>query len=215
MYLPYGLHMSVYAGYPEPLPVEERVLYRLDEHPTSGTPMVLVQSQGEPDWVPLESEAGYLLCAAQCKAIDLQPREGDRYAFRLRANPTVKKATHEREPETREGYVAIARAARERGQRLPGSNGIRLGLTREDDQRAWLARQGERHGFSLERLDVFAEGLQRATRSDGGRMSHLAVRYEGLLRVTDAAGLTVALREGIGSAKAFGYGLLSLAPAAG
>jgi len=39
------------------------------------------------------------------------------------------------------------------------------------------------------------------------------VRYEGLLQVTDPHLLVEAVRAGIGSAKGFGFGLLSLAPA--
>ena len=215
---PYGLHVSVYGGYPQPLPPDERVLYRLDLHPSSGAPMLLVQSQGEPDWSPLEREPGYLLCPAQCKAVELMLREGQVYGFRLRANPTVKKATRAPEPVQTPGYLAAARDRRARGEAEPGRNGVRLGLSREEEQRAWLERQGERHGFALVRLDVYPEGVQRMVwpagrGADGRGMSHLAVRYEGLLRVTDAVGTAAALREGIGSAKAFGFGLLSLGPA--
>jgi CRISPR system Cascade subunit CasE len=36
------------------------------------------------------------------------------------------------------------------------------------------------------------------------------VRFDGVLRVTDAARLVEAVRSGIGPAKAFGFGLLSL-----
>lgn len=38
------------------------------------------------------------------------------------------------------------------------------------------------------------------------------VRFDGVLRVTDVEVLLDALRGGIGPAKAFGFGLLSLAP---
>lgn len=42
----------------------------------------------------------------------------------------------------------------------------------------------------------------------------LAVRFDGLLEVTDPGKFLETLRAGIGSAKGFGFGLLSLAPAA-
>ncbi|MGI6156807.1 MAG: type I-E CRISPR-associated protein Cas6/Cse3/CasE, partial [Enterococcus lemanii] len=48
----------------------------------------------------------------------------------------------------------------------------------------------------------------------GRRLSHLAVRYDGLLRVRSSEVFGEALAAGIGSAKGFGFGLLSLAPAA-
>jgi CRISPR system Cascade subunit CasE len=44
-------------------------------------------------------------------------------------------------------------------------------------------------------------------------LTHHAVRFDGLLVVTDPERLRHALRAGIGSAKGFGFGLLSLARA--
>ena len=38
------------------------------------------------------------------------------------------------------------------------------------------------------------------------------VRFDGVLQVTDVGALVEAVRGGIGPAKAFGFGLLSLAP---
>jgi len=46
---------------------------------------------------------------------------------------------------------------------------------------------------------------------DGARQFHLAVQFDGRLRVTDPGALKEAVRSGIGSAKAYGFGLLSLA----
>lgn len=40
---------------------------------------------------------------------------------------------------------------------------------------------------------------------------HFGVRFDGLLCVTDPETLVEAVRQGIGPAKAFGFGLLSLA----
>ena len=42
----------------------------------------------------------------------------------------------------------------------------------------------------------------------------LAVQFDGVLQVTDPDKLVAAVETGIGSAKGFGFGLLSLAPAA-
>ncbi len=210
---PYELHRSVCAAFPDTLPPEERVLYRVDEHPRSGTPMLLVQSQGEPDWSGADASAGYLLCRSECKPVMLALAPGQRYVFRLRANPTVKKATHDPEPGAHTGWVAEARARRAGGERAPGDNGVRLGLIHEEDQRAWLDRQAERCGFGVQACTVVPEGLRHAQRPGGRRMSHLAVRYEGVLQVLDAGRFADAVRQGIGPARAFGFGLLSLAPA--
>ena len=42
-------------------------------------------------------------------------------------------------------------------------------------------------------------------------MTHQAVRFEGVLQVVDPVAFQQTLRCGIGSAKGFGFGLLSLA----
>ena len=43
------------------------------------------------------------------------------------------------------------------------------------------------------------------------KMAHLAVRFEGVLQVVDPVAFQQTLRRGIGSAKGFGFGLLSIA----
>lgn len=220
---PYELHRSVLRAFPEVLPADERVLFRVDVAPQSGLPSLLVQSQHAPDWHWAQEERGYLLAGTrpEVKQVELSLADGQLLAFRLRANPTVKKATHQREPSATPGYVAEAKRLRAQGEpAAPGHNGIRLGLAREEDQRAWLQRQGERCGFAIERLLIIPEGLQTGLRpvadAEAGakprRMAHLAVRFEGLLRVTNAGLLQEAVRSGIGSAKGFGFGLLSLGP---
>lgn len=194
---PYELHRSVLHAFPEALPPEERVLFRVDTPRPTGSPSLLVQSQTEPDWRWADELANYLLCPAQRKRIELELRSGQMLAFRLRANPTVKKKSHQ-------------------DDRPTPANGVRLGLLREEEQRAWLERKGEQHGFSVLRAVVAPEAMQTAyQRRDGQaprRLAHVAVRYDGLLRVTDAVLLHEAVRGGIGSAKAFGFGLLSLGP---
>ena len=195
---PYELHRSVLSAFPETLPPSERVLFRVDTPRTSGSPAVLVQSQTEPDWRWADEVPGYLLCPAQCKPIELALHPGQILSFRLRANPTVKKKSHQ-------------------DHREVPTNGVRLGLVREEDQRAWLDRKGELHGFRVMRAMVMPEAMQTALQPRQGealrRLTHVAVRYEGLLQVTDADLLQETMRGGIGSAKAFGFGLLSLGPA--
>jgi CRISPR system Cascade subunit CasE len=54
---------------------------------------------------------------------------------------------------------------------------------------------------------------KRSERSAQGGQTHVPVLFEGVLRVNDPAKLIEAVRNGIGSAKGYGFGLLSLAPA--
>ena len=193
---PYEMHRSLMKAFPPDLaPGEERVLFRVDEHPHLGLTL-LVQSWDVPDWSWLAEEGarGYLLPVAEpnpaVKPFDLHPVAGQTLAFRLRANPTVKTK--------REGRP------------------VRNGLFDETTQQAWLVRKAETGGFRILSVNSVAEG------KIGGGMKHddtthkltlLAVRFDGVLQVTDPERLIAAVETGIGSAKGFGFGLLSLAPA--
>jgi CRISPR system Cascade subunit CasE len=98
-------------------------------------------------------------------------------------------------------------------------------LSREEDQLAWLARKGEQGGFRLIGVDVQPElpdtRVSTAEKVRGRRPAHDdtapmplrfgAVVFEGRLEVTDRATFLGTLRNGIGSGKAFGFGLLSVA----
>ena len=120
--------------------------------------------------------------------------------FRLRANVTRK-----------------IRTKSEGGQ---SSNGARVPL-RDDAQRlAWLVRKGAAAGFVLVTdvtdvgqpdVVIIDEGKSQGRR-DGKRLVFEGVRFDGRLRVTDPHRFIEALRAGIGPAKAYGYGLLSIAP---
>jgi CRISPR system Cascade subunit CasE len=110
----------------------------------------------------------------------------DRFRFLLRANPTVK---HE---------------------------GKRNGLLDGDQQRAWLLRKASQAGFavdpdSLVVLAVRPRVSRRSRQIDPEPHTHLAVDFSGLLCVTAPAAFREAFIRGIGPAKAYGFGLLSLA----
>jgi CRISPR system Cascade subunit CasE len=145
-----------------------------------------------------------------------QPRleAGQRLRFRLRASPTKR--------------VALPREDPKRGHQ-------RRGLLTRLEQAGWLARQGERCGFALcgppaGWFDAFGgaepdvavqitalghlKGHKPPSEAGGAcTVTHLAVDFDGLLRVTDPAALAAAVAAGIGPGKGFGLGLLSLARA--
>jgi CRISPR system Cascade subunit CasE len=194
---PYDLHRTLtfaWADEGEPLPQTERVLWRLD---TEQPPTLLVQSVGAPDWGRLMARhPGYLetfkvteLGAARLDAVS---RPEGRYRFRLRANPTVTKRPEGDGP------------AREQKPK-------RYGLYSAEAQAQWLVAQGERCGFLPERFEITYSERFRA-RKGNGHVILSAATFEGELRVMDSARLQAALRDGLGHAKAFGLGLLSLAP---
>jgi CRISPR system Cascade subunit CasE len=92
-------------------------------------------------------------------------------------------------------------------------------LRREEDQLGWLRRKGEQGGFEV--LGVRVQGQEKEQgrrRRHGGEESSLtlaAVLFDGHLRITDAEKFFhYSLRRGLGPGKAYGLGLLSLAPPA-
>jgi CRISPR system Cascade subunit CasE len=86
----------------------------------------------------------------------------------------------------------------------------RVGLYKPEEQLAWLARKGEAHGFQV----VSAVPNRQPEMKDRQHLlEFLGVQFDGLLTVTAPEQLAESVINGIGSAKAFGCGLLSLAPA--
>lgn len=171
-----------------------RCLFRLDETKQHGQ-VILVQSRVAPDWERLVTErSGYLIAMPQVKEWEPKLSEGARLTFRLRANPTVKRE----------------------GKRLP--------LLKEEEQLQWLARQAQSHGFLLPSLvtkqggelpqaHLAVEPPQQHRTAGGKTTTHHAVLFEGVLTVTDPVLFAEALAAGIGAAKGFGFGLLSVARA--
>lgn len=203
---PYQLHSTLCRAFspPDKKCPEGEFLWRLEpETDPAGCPRILVQSKTLPDWAGVGVQ-GWLSNADS--AIDLKDRlkldslkVGQRFRFRLRANPCV----------TRDGK--------------------RLGLLRTDEQEAWLERKGKQHGFALpqlasfdfsetpqERIDVriSQEQMLRGKQHTGNGIRIYSVLYDGILMVTEPDNFRVALQTGIGHGKAMGLGLLSVAPIA-
>lgn len=195
---PYQLHRTIMRAFPEKLPSDERVLFRLDEMDAGRSLVLLVQSAEKPNWKHLEvQEKDYLLPEEvepnpAIKQFDLRLHAGQQLRFRLRANPTVKK--------DREG--------KKQGRRVP--------LLREEDQLAWLQRKLKQSGAALLDARVVRE-QKRVAQVHRPELIHKAslsaVRFEGILQVEAPEILEQAIRLGIGSAKGLGFGLLSVAPA--
>lgn len=203
-----AMHRTLMAAFPQvrdaaPARAELRVLYRLETDPNAGIPVILVQSGATPQWSALPS--GYLDGAPSgrnnpdCKELDpllAALKSGMSLRFRLRANPTKKVATKTGED----------------GRRR---NGARADLRDEDDQRAWLHRKGQQHGFAVLGVRLADEPLQtggRRGQDDAHRVAVAPVLYNGILRVTDVTLFREALENGVGPGKAYGCGLLSIAP---
>ncbi len=89
--------------------------------------------------------------------------------------------------------------------------GKRLGLYREEEQRRWIEERLKDRGAEL--LSVLISQREKRRFTKNGQTVTLAVaRFDGVLRVTDPERLRQAIANGIGHGKAFGLGLLSVAP---
>jgi CRISPR system Cascade subunit CasE len=213
---PYEMHRTLMNSYPHQR-TENRcdLLYRVDPS-RNGPPVVLVQTRADPDWTRLPP--GYLLGKAESKLFELVVTTGQHLRFRLRANPTKKAGTSSKT------------------DRLAGrkNNGHRVALLRDDEQLRWLLGKASASGFRIPgkwdnathpqtgeliqlpnfRVDVVPEGRDRNDKPGHGG-EFVAVRFDGLLEVTDPATFWQTVEDGLGSAKAFGFGLLSVAPCNG
>lgn len=162
---------------------EPRLLFRIEGGGDSPVE-ILVQSHTPPDWAIL-ADLRVLAQLPEHKKIEPRVPAGRRYRFRLLANPTVKR------------------------------EGQRLSLFGTEAQQAWLGRKLAEAGAELLGAQASPLGLQRSskgTAKNEGVQTHFAVLFDGWLEVKDPDKLRAAVETGIGPAKGYGFGLLSLAP---
>ena len=147
-------------------------------------PALLIQSEAPADWSILERLPGYLQHRAETKNVELAHlvRLHRHYRFRLLANATICR------------------------------KGKRLALLKQEEQTAWIERQGDRHGFRIQSVSVSPHDLLTSSASGKASICVQRVCFEGYLEVLQPAVFENALVAGIGPAKAFGCGLLSVAP---
>lgn len=184
----YELHRTLAAAFSEEVYPKNRLLYRLETSHTPPYLTILLQSTTIPDWHALEQK-NYLAGPVLVKKFELQPQIGERFAFRLMANPTRRLCTGEKA-------------------------GKRVALYKAEDQQDWILHKSEQHGFKLMAVQITNLGDEHAYKvveKEHKRLTHYGVRFEGALEVTDGERFKLALLQGIGSAKSFGFGLLSLA----
>lgn len=121
-------------------------------------------------------------------------KDGATYRFRLRANPVRK-------------------------PKVDGKTQI-IPLISEEAQLNWLNRQSKNHGFAVlpnkikiieDETTCFTKKTKERTRTP---ITMKCVTYDGVLTVTDADTLRKTLMDGMGRERAFGCGLLTLAPIA-
>ncbi len=203
----YELHRTLTRAFSAHMAEEERILFRLEEGDHTAGAVLLVQSSTIPDW-PLLPER-YLLFDAEVKSYSPRIHPGQVLIFRLLANPTKRI----------NAYPAEGTTERE---------SKRVRLLKEEEHFDWLDRKAAANGFHLlgvrsaRQPDVIGYSRKKHTSLTADKESQekpvqkitlQAVQFDGILEVTDPEAVISAVRKGIGPAKGFGFGLLSLARA--
>ncbi|GAB2790285.1 type I-E CRISPR-associated protein Cas6/Cse3/CasE [Streptomyces daliensis] len=225
---PQRWHAAVLASFPGLPPdpgVRPRILWRLDHNARADVHAYIV-SPDRPDLTHLVEQAGWPSLAEPgnpgWETLHYRPflgrlAKGDRWAFRLTANPVHSIRRKDGEPTKRTAHVSPRH------------------------QLGWLLERQTRHGFMLlpgvvpdaqdplERYAAIVHGrrdLSFRKRPDdpapgtgpkgkgrrSGPVSLVTAVFSGRLEVTDPDALRNALTQGIGRGKAYGCGLLTLAP---
>lgn len=205
---PQMLHAAVLSSFAEPPPPGgdgPRVLWRLDRNNNAETHLFIL-SPDQPDLTHLVEQAGWPT-TGRWQAYDYTPflsrlRKGDRWAFRLTANPVHSIRRNDTEPTKLTAHI---------GPR---------------HQQHWLLQRQEPAGFKIvekpkERrvLDDDVHELivhnhrQLAFKKKGNSkpVTLVTATFDGKLEVTDPEAMRRTLTCGLGRAKAYGCGLMTLA----
>ncbi|MDD4079930.1 MAG: type I-E CRISPR-associated protein Cas6/Cse3/CasE [Eubacteriales bacterium] len=95
-----------------------------------------------------------------------------------------------------------------------GKNSKRVFLTDPKQRLDWLNRKAAVAGFRVDWVrEQGTETVRAALKKKDAAITCMGVQFVGLLTVTDEKAFTKAYSEGIGVQKAYGFGLLLLAPA--
>lgn len=199
---PQRMHAAVMSAFP-PAAEPGRVLWRVDR-PAGHRLTLYVVSAAKPDLTGVVEQAGWPTAAAW-DTTTYDPflsrlDAGQAWRFRLTANPVQSKA----------------------GQR--GTRGKVLAHVTAAQQEQWLRDHAGRWGFTLPDASegggvlVTGRGADVFDRRDPDgdarrRVTITRAQFDGVLTVTDPDALRAALVGGMGRAKAYGCGLMTLAAA--
>jgi len=188
-----AMHAAVLGAFDTVEMDQSRVLWRVDTD-ARGVFLYTV-SQAEPNFADFLAQIGSSGSSQGWSCRDYDPllqrlKDGQQWAFRLTANPSFADPAH---------------------------GGKRFGNVTVAQQEQWLLRRSERCGFEVCQHDDSIDLVVKDRRLDkfnrGGRIVTISkATYDGLLRVVNVERLREAMVTGIGHAKAYGCGLLTLAP---
>lgn len=193
---PQKLHAAVLSSFPPPSSEttdEGRVLWRVDQ--TRESVALYVVSPAVPSFEHLQEQAGWSQeqswQSSDYTAMLNRIVKGQKYAFRLTANPV---------------HTVTEDGVRRRKAHLTPAH-----------QLGWLTDREDQFGASFtgeagEVTAITTKSERRVFRREKCNVTIQQVTFEGSLEVTDANKLREVLCNGIGKARGYGCGLLTLAP---
>ncbi|MEG3626591.1 type I-E CRISPR-associated protein Cas6/Cse3/CasE [Streptomyces poriticola] len=235
---PQVMHAAVLASFPTllpgdtPAPEGPRVLWRLD-HTASAEVFLYLVSPHRPDLTHLVEQAGWPAAAvADPSAPGWESRpygpfldrlaEGSRWAFRLTANPVHHIRRKEGEPIKRTAHLT---PVHQMGWLLDRQEPCGFRITEKPGPRRLLPagtthtghpHHGDRYHLTVHDHRNRTFDKTRNPDAPAARrpapVTLVTVTFDGRLEVTDPDLMRRTLTRGIGKAKAYGCGLLTLAP---
>lgn len=159
-----------------------RILFRIEKYLKSHSPSVLIQSPLCPNWYFLLKDKDYLASDPVFKQFEYPTfQEGNAYIYRLFGNPTKK------------------------------IDGKRVGMYQDEKIYKWLERKAELSGFKL--IQAYINRKEKVIASSNKKaklMTFQGIQFEGTLQVLYPNKFQNALKNGIGSGKSLGFGLLTI-----
>jgi CRISPR system Cascade subunit CasE len=194
---PQKLHAAVESSFPPDFAAHGRNLWRIDR--LSSALYLLVLSRQKPDFSHLVEQYGWPGAEQKWETKNYDQlmeriKVGQRWLFRLRANPvhSVKQTNDSRHEPIKRGKVYAHVTVQQKEQ--------------------WLLERAAKHGFNLQagEFRVVQQEVRQFPRQR--KMVTLGIAtFEGILEVVDTTLFLRALTGGIGRAKAYGCGLLTIA----
>ncbi|MEU8124937.1 type I-E CRISPR-associated protein Cas6/Cse3/CasE [Spirillospora sp. NPDC049024] len=200
--------MSSFAELPSPESDAPRVLWRIDRAGQSQTHLCVV-SPYKPDLTHLVEQAGWPT-TARWETYDYGPfldrlKAGDRWAFRLTANPVHSVRNKDGVPTKTTAHITPRHQMRWLMQRQESGG---FAVVRKPSARDHQDEM-DQHELLVHNRREFAFKKKGSTKP----VTLVTVTYDGRLEVTDPDAFRRTLTHGLGRAKAYGCGLMTLATA--
>lgn len=194
---PQKLHAAVESSFPSNVGQGGRNLWRIDR--LGNALYLLVLSSAKPDFTHIVEQFGWPGAEQTWETKDYSPliaqiKAGQKWRFRLRANP-----------------VHSVKQTSSSGDEKPPKRGKVYAHVTVQQQEQWLLERGPNYGFRLQpgSFGVMQQEIKRFQRQRNPVTLGITT-FEGILEVEDAALFSRTLVNGIGRAKAYGCGLLTV-----